>query len=173
MHCCRHTFKCLFKSLTSWRPGEPAVPRGLWAFEQSDSPKSKEQHCTVRNGALALGWSECWSAPAALFYIVLLRCLIRIQNACLKRGWARALVDVLGGWSKYDELSLQGNPLSNSERLEIELVFPAYLLPTCCMWWLQELRCSVSTLCLPLSDGIWRHQSIAHQRKSKRGPVQL
>lgn len=42
-------------------------------------------------------------------------------------------------------------------------------LPTCSLWWLQRLRCTVSTLCLPVWWDLTAPQSWTHQRKSKRG----
>lgn len=42
-------------------------------------------------------------------------------------------------------------------------------LPTCSLWWHQQLRCTVCSLCAPVWWVLTTPQSWTHQRKSKRG----
>lgn len=139
----------------------------------------------VHEGVLALCWSPSADRHAEAFFFFslpsssLLRCLIQIQRACLKRGWAVVKffrVCVLGregagvpGVNMTDGITRE--PSQRFRRAWNRAGFsciPVHL-PTCSLWWLQWLRCTVSTLCLPVWWDLTAPQSCTDQSESKRG----
>jgi len=131
--------------------------------EQSDSPRSAGQHHMLSEGVLALCWSlstnqhvlfsywDVWSASRGLVWrggglwpswrgVNMTDGITRKPSLRFRRAWNRA------GFSCIPEH-----------------------LPTCSLWWLQQLRCTVSKSCLPAWWDLTAPQSWTHQRKSKRG----
>lgn len=100
--------------------------------------------------------------------LIELHTLIPIQRACLKRGWAQALVDVWrAGVNMTDGITRKASQQFRRawNRAGFSCI-PVYL-PTCSVLLLRPLRCTVSTLCL-VCDGSWRHHGAGRFKGGQR-----
>ncbi len=107
--------------------------------------------------------SECWSArwsPLSSYWDVWLGS----RGLVWRGGWAPGcFVNMTGGITRKPSLRFR----RAWNRAGFSCI-PAHL-PTCSPWWLQELRCTVSPLCLPVWWDVTAPQGRVHQSKSQRG----
>lgn len=139
--------------------------------EQSHLPKSAKQHHVFSEGVLALCWSVSTDQQGeALFSSFYWPVWFRSRELVWRGGGRRALANVFWeGVNMTDGITRK--PSQQFRRAWNRAGFsciPVHL-PTCSLWWLEQLRCTVSTLCLPVWWDLTAPQSWTHQRKSKRG----
>lgn len=159
----------LADGLLSWLDPEDAEAALL--SEQSDLPKSAKQHHMFSEGVLALCWSVSTDQQGeALFPSFYWPVWFRSRELVWRGGGLRALANVFWeGVNMTDGITRK--PSQQFRRAWNRAGFsciPVHL-PTCSLWWLEQLRCTVSTLCLPVWWDLTAPQSWTHQRKSKRG----